>query len=140
MGGGRMTDKISDRIYTLINSISLGEALEQIKVSESKDSSSGILTTSEEVKSLDIIKTILAMSSKIDNKNIDRVGYRDFKSYFKIIIDNMPTKEICVMKLNSQKKSIVINKEEFVLDDVSAKSITKYRSKLVNSAISIFNK
>jgi hypothetical protein len=80
------------------------------------------------------------MSSKIDNKNIDRVGYRDFKSYFKIIIDNMPTKEICVMKLNSQKKSIVINKEEFVLDDVSAKSITKYRSKLVNSAISIFNK
>ena len=140
MGGGRMTDKISDRIYSLINSISLTEALEKIKILESKDSSDGILTTSEELKSLDIIKTILAISSKIDNKDVDRVGYKDYKGIFKIIIDNMPSKEVCYLKLNTHKKSIVINKEEFIIDDVSAKSITKYRTKLINSAVSIFNK
>ena len=140
MGGGRMTDKVSDRIYNLINSISLGETLEKIKIAESKDSSDGILTTSEELKSLDIIKTILAMSSKIDNKDIDRIGYRDYKGFFKILVDNMPTKEICYLKLNSAKKSIVINKEEFIIDDVSAKSITKHKSKIVNSSITVFNK
>ena len=140
MGGGRMTDKISERIYSLINSISLTEALEKIKILESKDSSDGILTTSEELKSLDIIKTILAISSKIDNKDVDRVGYKDYKGIFKIIIDNMPSKEVCYLKLNTHKKSIVINKEEFIIDDVSAKSITKYRTKLINSAVSIFNK
>ena len=140
MGGGRMTDKISDRIYSLINSISLTEALEKIKILESKDSSDGILTTSEELKSLDIIKTILAISSKIDNKDVDRVGYKDYKGIFKIIIDNMPSKEVCYLKLNTHKKSIVINKEEFIIDDVSAKSITKYRTKLINSAVSLFNK
>ena len=140
MGGGRMTDKVSDRIYNLINSISLGETLEKIKIAESKDSSDGILTTSEELKSLDIIKTVLAMSSKIDNNNIDRIGYKDFKGHFKIIVDNMPSKEICYLKLTSAKKSIGVNKEEFMIDDVSAKSITKHKSKIVNSAISVFNK
>jgi len=140
MGGGRMTDKVSDRIYNLINSISLGETLEKIKIAESKDSSDGILTTSEELKSLDIIKTILAMSSKIDNNNIDRIGYKDFKGQFKIIVDNMQSKEICYLKLNSAKKSVVVNKEELMIDDVSAKSITKHKSKIVNSAITVFNK
>ena len=140
MGGGRMTDKINDRIYSLINSISLSEALEEMKISESKDSSDGILTTSEELKSLDIIKTILAMSSKINNEDIDRVGYKDYKGFFKIIIDNMPTKEICSLKLNSNEKSIVINKEEFSLENISAKSITNYRRKIVESAILKFNK
>ena len=138
MGGGRMTDKISHRIYSLINSISLSEALEKIKISESKDSSSGILTTAEELKAIDIIKTVLAMSSKINNNDVDRIGYRDYKGMFKIIVDNMPSKEVCYLKLNSNKKSIVINKEEFPLENVSARSLTKYKNKLVNSALSKF--
>ena len=33
-----------------------------------------------------------------------------------------------------------INKEEFMIDDVSAKSIRKHKSKIVNSAITVFNK
>ena len=52
----------------------------------------------------------------------------------------MPTKEICYLKLNSTVKSIVVNKEELIIGDVSAKSITKYKSKIVNSAITVFNK
>ena len=140
MGGVRMSDQISDRIYNLINSISLEETLKKIKIEESKDSSDGILTTPEELRSLDIIKTILAMSSKIDNKHIDRIGYRDYKGFFRILVDNMPTKEVCYLKLNSTIKSLVVNKEELILDDVSAKSITKYKTKIVNSAITVFNK
>tara|TARA_B100000902_G_C27212631_1_gene865264 strand:+ start:216 stop:1256 length:1041 start_codon:yes stop_codon:yes gene_type:complete len=140
MGGGRMTDKINERIYSLINSISLSEVVEKIKISESKDSKDGVLTTAEELKSINIIRTIIAMTSKINNNEIDRIGYRDYKGHFKIIVDNMPTKEICYLKLSNIRKSIVVNKEEFVLDDVSAKSITKYRRQIVDSAIKQFKK
>ena len=80
------------------------------------------------------------MTSKINNNEIDRIGYRDYKGHFKIIVDNMPTKEICYLKLSNIRKSIVVNKEEFVLDDVSAKSITKYRRQIVDSAIKQFKK
>ena len=140
MGGGRTTDKINERIYSLINSISLSEVVEKIKISESKDSKDGVLTTSEEIKAVDIIRTIIAMTSKINNDEIDRIGYKDYKGLFKIIVDNMPTKEICYFKLTTSKKSIVINKEEFLLENVSAKSITKYRKQIINSAIMKFNK
>ena len=88
MGGKRLSDKISDSIFNLINSISYEQAIDKIKRAESKDSKSGIITTAKELKSLDIIKTIVAMTSKINNKEIDRIGYKDYKGQFKIIVDN----------------------------------------------------
>ena len=48
--------------------------------------------------------------------------------------------ELEVNKVWSIDSSNQIDKEEFIIDDVSAKSITKYRTKLINSAVSIFNK
>lgn len=138
MGGSRLTDKVNERIYNLINSISISEALEKIKLSESQDSKDGILTTSDEIKALNIIKTVVAMTSKIDNKQLDRIGYKDYKGLFKIIVDDMPSKEICYLILNSRKKIICINKNEFSLEDVSAQSITKYRKHIVDSATRIF--
>lgn len=140
MGGGKMMDKTTERIYSLINSISLSEVVEKIRISESKDSTDGILTNSEELKAFNIIKTVIAMTSKINNDELDRIGYKDYKTHFKIIIDNMPSKEICYLKINSNKKSLVVNNEEFLLENISAKSITKYRKKIVNSAILEFNK
>ena len=71
MGGKRLSDKISDSIFNLINSISYEQAIDKIKRAESKDSKSGIITTAKELKSLDIIKTIVAMTSKINNKEIN---------------------------------------------------------------------
>ena len=68
MGGKRLSDKISDSIFNLINSISYEQAIDKIKRAESKDSKSGIITTAKELKSLDIIKTIVAMTSKINNR------------------------------------------------------------------------
>ncbi len=135
MGGKRLTDKISDSIFDLINSISYEQAIEKIRRAEAKDSKSGVITTAKELKSLDIIKTIVAMTSKINNKEIDRIGYKDYKGQFKIIVDNMPSKEICHIVIKDSKKYISISNKEYPIEFVSAKEITKHRRQLVESAI-----
>ena len=38
MGFDRLTDKVRKKIFTLMNSISLEESIERIKVAEAKDS------------------------------------------------------------------------------------------------------
>ena len=135
MGGKRLSDKISDSIFNLINSISYEQAIDKIKRAESKDSKSGIITTAKELKSFDIHKTIGAMTSKINTKEIDRIGYKDYKGQFKIIVDNMPSKEICHIVIKDSKKYISINDKEYHIESVSAKEITKHRRHLVDSAI-----
>ena len=140
MGGNRMSDKISKRIYDLINSISLGEALEKIKIAEAKDSKDGIITTSEELKAFDIIKTIIAMTSKINNNDLERIGYRDYKYHSKIIVDGKPKKEICRLVFSENKNQIEINNNKYAINDISAKEITKHKRHLVDSAITKLNK
>ena len=140
MGGNRMSDKISKRIYDLINSISLGDALEKIKIAEAKDSKDGIITTSEELKAFDIIKTIIAMTSKINNNDLERIGYRDYKYHSKIIVDGMPTKEICRLVFSENKNQIEINNNKYPINDISAMEITKHKRHLVDSAITKLNK
>ena len=140
MGGNRISDKISKRIYDLINSISLGEALEKIKIVEAKDSKDGIITTSEELKAFDIIKTIIAMTSKINNNDLERIGYRDYKYHSKIIVDGKPKKEICRLVFSENKNQIEINNNKYAINDISAKEITKHKRHLVDSAITKLNK
>ena len=135
MGGKRISEKISKKIFSLINSISLSETLDKIKLQESEESKSGVLTTREELKSFDIIKTILAMSSKIKNVDLDRIGYKDHKGFFNVIVDNSTRKSICHLKISEKIKSIDINGKDFLIDGISAKEITKYKSELVESAI-----
>tara|TARA_A100001015_G_scaffold310765_1_gene412752 strand:- start:73 stop:1113 length:1041 start_codon:yes stop_codon:yes gene_type:complete len=136
MGGKRITDRIRDKIFNLINSISLNNTVDRIKVEESKDSKSGIVTTAEELKCFSIVKTIIAMSSKIKNTDLDRVGYRDYKGFFNIIVDDKARNTICYFKLNDNKKLMGIEAEEYDIGNVSVKSITKFRRHLTDSALS----
>tara|TARA_Y100000590_G_scaffold452674_1_gene596267 strand:- start:54 stop:1082 length:1029 start_codon:yes stop_codon:yes gene_type:complete len=137
MGGNRLTDSIQKRIFKLVNSISLQEALKKVRTKEGKHSKSGIVTTLDELKSLQIIKTILAMSSKIKNDDLDRVGFKDYKGLFKIVVDDMPSKQICYLVLNGSKKSINIKGKEYILKNVSSKEITKHRRLIVNEAVKL---
>ena len=135
MGGSRLTDTIKQRIFKLVNSISLQEALKKVRKKEGKYSKSGIVTTLNEIKSYQIIKTILAMSSKIKNSDLDRIGYKDYKGQFKIIIDGMPSKQVCYLVINDYKKTIHIKGNEYCLSKVSSVEITKYKSYIVSEAI-----
>lgn len=137
MGGTRLTETLRKRIFKLVNSIALEQALEKVRLKEGKNSQSGIVTTPEELKASQIVKTILAMSTKIKNDDLDRIGYRDYKGQFKIIIDDMPSKQICYFVLNSYKTVIVINNLEYALDAVSSKEITKYKRLIIQEAVKV---
>ena len=135
MGGYRMTEKISDRIYNLVNSISLQEAVDKVKHMEGESTKSGIVTTSTELKALQIIKTILAMSSKIKNEDLDRIGYKDYKGMFKVIIDEMPSKEVCQIVVNNKLNKLIVDNQDYLLESISAKELTKYKKPIVNEAL-----
>ena len=112
------------------------DAVEKIRISESKDSQSGIFTTAEELRSFNIVKTIIAMSSKVKNDQLDRISFRDYKGFFSVLVDNSQRKHICYFKLSSTKKIIIIGKDEHEIQSVSVKEITKFKKQLVDSAIS----
>lgn len=135
MGGKRLTSSVSEQIFELINSISLRNAVDRITQKEISDSNSGIITTAEEIKTFNIIKTILAMSSKIKNSEMDRISYRDMKGSFAILVDDNVRKKVCGLVLTDKKKVIEIGDDSYELEDASITTLTNYKRELVNSAI-----
>tara|TARA_B100000787_G_C16160857_1_gene281318 strand:+ start:226 stop:1251 length:1026 start_codon:yes stop_codon:yes gene_type:complete len=134
MGGKKTTAKISDKLFKLINSISIELSLDRIKSKETKDVRKGIVTTSEEIKTYNIIKTILGLSNafKLD---LDRVTYRDYKDSFKVILDDNQQKSICSIEMNSNNIILTIEGEPYEIQSVSVSEITKYKKKIVDAAI-----
>ena len=65
----------------------------------------------------------------------DRFGYRDYKGQFKILVDDMPSKEICHLSLSTSTNSIVIDGVSYSLEKVSTFELSKYKKKLVDSAL-----
>jgi hypothetical protein len=136
MGGLRSTEKALSQIKGLVNSISIKTALDRIIQKEISESNSGIITTAEEIKAYNVIKTILAMSSKIKAADLERINYRDLKNSFLIIVDDKQTKNICSLVFKEKLKAIDINGNRFELDDVTVSSITKLKKELTESALS----
>lgn len=60
-----------------------------------------IETTQEELEAFYIVKSILS-----EVADLNKITYKDTASYFNILFDNMTTKCICRLWLNSQKKYI----------------------------------
>jgi len=135
MGGNRLTEKVSTQIKGLINSISIKNALERIVKKEVEESNAGIMTTVEEIKAYNVIKTILAMSSKFKNSDLERVSYKDFKGSFKILVDGKQTKSICSIKLNGKSKILEIEGVRNEIEEMDAASLTKFKKELVQSAL-----
>ena len=135
MGGKKMTDKVSLKIKALINGTSLNGAANKIIKHEAATSNSGIITTDEEIKAYNVIKTIMAMSSKFKNADLDRISYRDLKGKFLVLFDDNQKKKICSLILKDNSKVIEIDNERFPLEDTSIASITKLKKDLVESAL-----
>lgn len=135
MGGLRSTEKALNQIKGLVNSISIKTALDRIVQKEISESNSGIITTVEEIKAYNVIKTILAMSSKIKTIDLERISYRDLKNSFLIIVDEKQTKNICSLVFKEKLKAIDINGSRYELEDVSVASITKLKKELTESAL-----
>jgi len=135
MGGKRMTDKVSSKIKALINGTSLNSAANKIIKHEAATSNSGIITTDEEIKAYNVIKTIMAMSSKFKNADLDRISYRDLKGSFLVLFDDNQKKKICSLILKENSKVIEIDGNKHQLEDAGIASITKLKKDLVESAL-----
>ena len=134
MGGKRFTDAALQQIHPLVNAISLKSALDRVIQDENLNSNSGIITTSEEIKFFNIVKTILGLTPKT-KKHIDRVSYRDFKNFFGIIIDENQRKGVCYLRIDKTKKTISFSSDSssYEIEDITVEEITKYKSQIVES-------
>ncbi|MCF6132501.1 type I restriction enzyme HsdR N-terminal domain-containing protein [Flavobacterium wongokense] len=136
MGGQRSSDKVLNQIKLLVNSGSIKTALDKVIKKEIAASNSGIITTDEEIKAYNVVKTILAMSSKIKEPQLSRITYRDMKNKFAIIVDENQNKNICSFVFKEKVKTVEINGFRYDLEEVTVATITKLKKELLESALS----
>lgn len=134
MGGKRSSADILAKINSMLNSVSVKSAYERIVQHEISNSNSGIVTTEEELKAFTIIKTILTMSRSIKNQDLDRIGFRDMKTAFAVIVDDNQRKQICSLRLKERIKLLLVNGVQYELDAIDASSLSQFKKELVNSA------
>ena len=134
MGGKRFTDTALEQIHPLVNAISLKSALDRVIKDENLNSNSGIITTSEEIKFYNIVKTIIGLSIKT-KKHLEKVGYRDFKNFFGVVLDDNQRKGIVYLKIDKTKKTISFGSDpnSYELESISVEEITKYKSEIIQS-------
>ena len=135
MGGKRKSDKNYSKIKELINGTSLISTANRIIKYEASMSNSGIITTDEEIKAYNVIKTIMAMSSKFKNNDLQRISFRDLKGKFLVLFDDNQQKKICSLILKEKSKIIEIDGDKFPLEDTNIASITKLKKQLLESAL-----
>lgn len=135
MGGKRKSDKIYSKIKELINGTSLIITANRIIKHEASLSNSGIITTDEEIKAYNVIKTIMAMSSKFKNNDLQRISFRDLKGKFLVLFDDNQQKKICSLILKEKSKIIEIGGDKFPLVDTNIATITKLKKQLLESAL-----
>lgn len=133
MGGKVLTEKNYTRIFELINSISLSDALERVKVTEASNSKTGTITTAKEIKGFNIIKTIIGMSSKIKSSDLDRISYQDKKYHFNIIVDGSIRNSICKLVFTEKGNIIEVDGAKFEIEKVTTQEIIKHKTALINS-------
>ena len=133
MGEGGLTKKRKERLYPLVNSISIKGALEELLIKEANESNTGVITTQEELKIYHSIKTILATDKNIES---DRIGYIDKAKQFSVVVDGKRRNHtICDITINSKGQFIEIDKDKYQITGIQ--SIVDLKSKLVSKAKSI---
>jgi hypothetical protein len=133
MGGSRMNKKMGKKISSLINSYSVKNVYDKLLLSNERDPNSGIITTDKEMEFFHLIKGLLG-SSNIRNEDLERIGFRDYKGCFNLLIDDSRQKIICYLVEKQNSYTLGIQGEKIKLDDLDIVNLKKYKSRLVKSA------
>lgn len=97
-----ISERVSDRLLTALQSESIGSKNETESTQEEEvleDSNNEIITTEEEIEAFRIIQAIARKTVPLE-----RVVYRDAKTYMSVILDDNNRKPICRLWFNSSKK------------------------------------
>lgn len=135
-----INDLINERLKSAItqNTKSMEEQItEESKELSEKPKSSRINTTIEELEAYSIVKSILR--TKVD---ASRITYRDFQSFFSILLDDTIRQTICRLYLEDKKKYLAIldNRKEIKYELESIDELYKYQEILNNSLDCLINK
>ncbi len=120
-------DLVSEKITNLTTKLN-----EENEENFEEENNNGIVTTEEELNGFYIIKSILA-----ENFDVNRIDYRDTKSYFGILVDNNKLKWIIRLHFNTSKKYLEIRtgekeSEKILLENLN--EIFKYKDKIIAAA------
>jgi hypothetical protein len=106
---GYITDKVGDRLRSALaradsNDVAPAPApilIDPELVAEGEASNNGIVTTEEELEGFRIVKAIVC-----DVVALERVSYRDSKSWFAILLDGSNRKPLCRLHFNRARKYV----------------------------------
>ena len=115
-----------------INSSLLKSLYDKKVIAESNSNSLGIVTTELEIQAYHTIRTLLIQNKKIPN---ERLGYRDFKSFFNISIDDNAKKVICKLVFNDSKMKMFIDNNEYALEHID--DVLKHKNELTNRTLAL---
>lgn len=128
-----VSDFMNDKIKSILSEQEIKEEIvnevDKIDIEESK--MTDIITTDEELEGFNIVKSILAKVTSVDD-----ITYKDVKSYFGILYKNNTRKWICRLYFNSSKKYLALpdkEKYEICYEIETTKDIYKYKNELINS-------
>ncbi len=135
-----INDMINDRLQSALDQSSKNTAQTNVQPEiENKEQSKEkkIITTKEELESFLIVKSILR--KKID---VERIFYRDFQSFFSILLDDNIRQTVCRFYLENDKKQISFfeNKKENKFEIATLDNIYNFENQLFNSIDNLLTK
>jgi hypothetical protein len=123
-----------ESLKALMNSSLFKSLTDKIILHEIKSNSksAGIITTSDELQAYHTIRTLLIQNKKIPN---ERIGYRDQKGTFNILIDDNQRKIICQLKFTDNSKKIIFDNGDLPLENLD--DLLKFKNQLIDKTLSL---
>jgi len=120
----------------LINSSLFKSITEKIILHETKTNSksAGIITTDDELQAYHTIRTLLIQNKKIPNL---RIGYKDQKGTFNILVDENQKKTVCQLKFTDSVKKIYIGNNEYPI--IHLDELLNFKNELIERTISFID-
>ena len=126
----KFNDETQGKMINLINSSLLKSVYDKKVIDEANSNTLGVITTEIEIQAYHIIRTLLIQNKKIPN---ERIGYKDFKSFFNIQVDENSKKVICKLIFNDSKMKLTIDNNEYNLENID--DLLKYKNELTNRTL-----
>ncbi|HSD15585.1 MAG TPA: type I restriction enzyme HsdR N-terminal domain-containing protein [Flavobacterium sp.] len=125
-----------EKMKELMNSSLFKSLTEKIILHETKTNSksAGIITTEEELQAYHTIRTLLIQNKKIPNL---RIGYRDQKGTFNILVDDNQKKMVCQLKFSDANKKVFIGNNEYQISHLD--ELLNYKSELIERTLSLID-
>ncbi|MEC4050743.1 type I restriction enzyme HsdR N-terminal domain-containing protein [Flavobacterium sp. SUN046] len=126
----KFNEDTQGKMINLINSSFLKCIYDKKVLLESTSNSQGVITTEHEIQAYHTIRTLLIQNKKIPK---ERIGFKDFKGFFSITVDESSKKVICKLMFNSTPLKLAIDTNEYVLEHID--DLLKYKNELTNRTI-----